>query len=70
MNQREQYGKVTWGDLLAAAQAAGIGQDDPIDSIDIAWGDAHGLRCVRDEDFGWQITLCEENEDDAYRETD
>lgn len=70
MNQRAIHGKITWGELLAAAQAAGIDQSDPIDSIDIAWGDAIALRCIRDEDFGWQISLCTECEDERYRETD
>lgn len=60
--------KITWGALLAAAKAAGIKPNDPIDSIDIAWGDIKGLRCVKDEDFGWQIVLCAECEDVRYHE--
>lgn len=70
MNTKSGEGKITWGALLAAARAAGIKQDDPIDSIDIAWGDANGLRCIRDDDFGWQISLCAECEDERYRESD
>lgn len=60
VNTNITVGKITWGALLEAARAAGIKQDDPIDTIDIAWGDANGLRCIKDEDFGWQILLCEE----------
>jgi hypothetical protein len=52
--------KITYKDLLAACKAAGIKEDDPLDSIDISWGSAENLQCVKDKDFGWQITMCEE----------
>ena len=66
INTKVVNGKITWGALLAAAKAAGIKPDDPIDSIDIAWGDSNELRCVRDDDFGWQIALGEDVEDVRY----
>ncbi len=69
MNTKVVEGKITWGALLAAAMAAGINQDDAIDSIDVAWGDANELRCIRDEDFGWQISLCAECNDKRHSET-
>ncbi len=69
MNTKSVEGKITWGALLAAAVAAGIKQDDTIDSIDIAWGDATELRCIRDDDFGWQISLCAECQDARHSES-
>ena len=53
--------KITWRELKKACEEAGIKDDDVIDVVEIAWGDAHELKCVKDEDFGWQITL------EAYR---
>lgn len=49
--------KITWQELKAACEAAGVKDDDPIDIIEISWGDSEELRCVKDKDFGWQITL-------------
>ena len=62
--------KITWGALLAAAKAAGIKPDDTIDNIDIAWGDANALQCVKDDDFGWQISLSYSIKDVRYCEAD
>lgn len=60
-------GKITWGDLLKACETAGIGKNDTIDMIDISWGKADQLKCSKDDDFGWQITLCTECEDERYK---
>ncbi len=49
--------KITWQELKQACEEAGIKDDDPIDIIEISWGTPEELKCVRDEDFGWQITL-------------
>ncbi len=49
--------KITWRELKQACEAAGIKDDDPIDIIEVAWGSPDELKCVKDEDFGWQITL-------------
>lgn len=67
MNNICESGKITWGELLKAAEKAGIQPDDLVDTIDIRWGDAGGLKCVKDDDFGWQITLCSECEDKRYK---
>jgi len=66
MNNTCNSGKITWGELLMAAEKAGIHADDLIDTIDIRWGDAGSLKCVKDDDFGWQISLCSECEDKRY----
>jgi hypothetical protein len=70
MSEKAKSGKITWGALLEAAKAAGIDPNDPVDNIDIAWGDASNLRCVRDDDFGWQISLCDECEGESSCGTD
>ena len=69
MSEKVESGKITWGSLLAAAKAAGIDPNDPIDNIDIAWGDVSALRCVKDADFGWQISLCDTCDDGPDCET-
>lgn len=66
MENRCDIGKITWGELLKAAEKAGILPSDTIDNIDIRWGDSGGLRCFKDDDFGWQISLCSECEDKRY----
>ena len=49
--------KITWKELKAACEAAGIRDEDQLDSVHITWGTAEHLECRRDDDFGWQITL-------------
>lgn len=52
--------KITWHDLKAACEQAGIQDDDMLDLVDISWGSAKNLVCKKDEDFGWQIVMdCE-----------
>ena len=63
-----ESGKITWGELLMAAEKAGIHADDVVDTIDIRWGGADSLKCIKDDDFGWQISLCSECEDKRYIE--
>lgn len=49
--------KLTWQELKALIEAAGVLADDEIDKIDISWGAIEELECHKDEDFGWQIRL-------------
>jgi len=56
-NEILDEGKLTWGQLLEKARAAGIKEGDEIDRISISWGSAKEVKIERDEDFGWQISL-------------
>ncbi len=55
--QPRNEGKLTWGEVKALLEEAGIRDEDEIDRIDISWGSPEELECVYDEDFGWRITL-------------
>ncbi|MDH5547130.1 MAG: hypothetical protein OEZ43_16200 [Gammaproteobacteria bacterium] len=58
LNQEPVKGeKITWGELKALAENAGVRDEDEIDLIDIAWGRIEDCQCTKDEDFGWQIRL-------------
>lgn len=49
--------KLTWKEIKELVEAAGVKDDDEIDSIDISWGELQDFQCYKDEDFGWQIKL-------------
>lgn len=49
--------KISWKEFKDLVENAGVKNDDEIDSIDVAWGDAHDFEITYDADFGWQITL-------------
>ncbi len=57
MSQYAGGKKITWQEFKALCEAAGIQDDDEIDSIDISWGDKVFFQCTKDEDFGWNIRL-------------
>ena len=54
---REGQEKLTWKELKQLIEAAGVQDDDEIDSVDISWGDADQFEARKDDDFGWQIRL-------------
>jgi len=49
--------KITWQDLKALCENAGMKDTDFIDVVEISWGRSEQLQCKKDEDFGWQITM-------------
>ena len=49
--------KLTWGEILARSEAAGVKPEDEIDLIEIYWGLEENFECVKDDVFGWQIRL-------------
>ena len=51
--------KLSWRDFKKLCERAGIGDEDEIDFIAISWGDDKQFSAVKDEDFGWQISLGE-----------
>ena len=56
-NQKNTNLKTTWGDLKALCENSGMQDSDYIDVVDISWGTSEQLKCVKDADFGWQITM-------------
>ena len=53
----EKQVKITWKQFKELVENAGVRDDEEIDSIDVAWGEAKDFKITHDEDFGWQITL-------------
>ena len=53
----DQDQRITWADFKRQVEAAGVKDDDYIDSIDVSWGDLQQLDCTNDDVFGWQIKL-------------
>jgi hypothetical protein len=49
--------KISWKEFKDLVEKAGVKNNDEIDSIDVAWGDARDFEITYDADFGWQITL-------------
>ena len=56
-NKESENLRITWGELVAACEKAGIKDDDEIDVVHITWGGIEHLICEKDKDFGWQIVL-------------
>ena len=48
--------KLTWKDIKALAEEAGIHDDDEIDCIELSWGTTEDVTLIKDEDFGWRIS--------------
>ena len=49
--------KLTWGEIRAMIEAAGVKPADEIDKIDVSWGSVDEFTCNKDDVFGWQIRL-------------
>ncbi|MDH5257705.1 MAG: hypothetical protein OEX07_06845 [Gammaproteobacteria bacterium] len=57
INQKKTEERITWANLKAKIEAAGVNDQDYIDTVDISWGQLEDLVCYEDEVFGWQIKL-------------
>lgn len=49
--------KLTWQEIKALIEQAGVKNSDEIDRIDISWGKLEEFVCNKDDDFGWRIQL-------------
>ncbi len=61
-----ETGRITWQELKSLCENAGVEDGDLIDFVDIAWGNANLLSCQKDADFGWQIKLTADCENDGH----
>ncbi len=66
MDAVKEGGRITWRELKERCERAGVQDTDLIDFVDIAWGEAHLLSCQKDTDFGWQIKLTADCENDGH----
>ena len=55
--QQLQERKLTWQEIRDMIEKSGVRPDDEIDRIDISWGSPDDFECIKDEVFGWRITL-------------
>ncbi|MFC1748390.1 hypothetical protein ACFL2V_06240 [Pseudomonadota bacterium] len=66
MDALNEPGRITWHDLKERCEKAGVRDDDLIDFVDVAWGEAQLLQCQKDSDFGWQIKLTADCDSDGH----
>ena len=66
MSAQHESGRITWQELKDMCENAGVRDNDLIDFVDVAWGEAQLLKCQKDVDFGWQIKLSADCESDGH----
>lgn len=57
LNEQSNGPKITWQQLKEVCEKAGIKDGDQLDAVHITWGEIEAIKCIRDDDFGWQIIL-------------